>query len=147
MNAILFCLLIVPMFSGTTDLNWNGDLNAALTRASSEKKFILLNFSGSDWCGPCIRMHREIFDTDAFRKLATEKLILVQADFPRQKKNQPTSEQIVRNEAMAEKYNPNGIFPLTLLIDANGKVLMSWEGFYKEGPASFATLIASKTIQ
>ena len=147
MKAIFLYLLILPLYSGTTDIIWSGDLNAALNRASSENRFILLNFSGSDWCGPCIRMHREIFNTEDFRQLADEKLILVQADFPRQKKNQPTAEQIIRNETMAEKYNPNGIFPLTVLIDAKGKALMSWEGFYKEGASSFAALIASKTVK
>jgi len=89
-------------------------------------------------------MHREIFDTDAFRQMAEEKLILVQADFPRQKKNQPEPAQIKRNEAMAERYNPSGIFPFTVLLDPNGKVLLTWEGFYKEGASRFSALIGSK---
>ncbi|MFX5526316.1 thioredoxin family protein, partial [Acinetobacter baumannii] len=82
-----------------------------------------------DWCAPCIRMHKDIFDSEIFQQYAQSKLILVRADFPRSKKNQLAKEQQKQNDQLADKYNPNGIFPYTLLLDENGKILKSWEGY------------------
>ena len=87
-----------------------------------EHKFILLSFSGSDWCGPCIRLHKEVFGSNAFEQLANEKLILVNADFPRYKKNQLSVSQQKINDALAEKYNKKGEFPLTVLLNSLIKV-------------------------
>ena len=60
--------------------------------------------------------------------MASEKLVLVNADFPRKKKNMSDPAQIKANEALAEIYNKEGGFPLTLLLDADGKVLKKWDG-------------------
>ena len=64
-------------------------------------------------------------------------LLLVRADFPRQKKNQLPKDQVKRNEALADKYNAEGKFPFTLLVDENGKVLKTWDGFPNETPDQF----------
>ncbi len=98
---------------------------------------MLLNFSGSDWCGPCIRMKKEFFESPAFKTLADSELILVNADFPRNKKNQPGLEQQKINDQTADKYNPLGKFPLTLLLSNQGTVLGSWEGLPNETPEQF----------
>ncbi len=124
---------------------WINDLSVAMKKAREEKKFVLLNFSGSDWCIPCIRMHREIFSSDAFQLMASHKLILVNADFPRQKKNQPSKEQQRMNEVMAEKYDPEGKFPMTVLLDAEGHVIRAWEGYYEGGAAAFTHLLDNLT--
>jgi len=89
---------------------------------------ILLNFSGSDWCGPCIVTRRDYFESEVFTAMANENLVLVNADFPRKKKNIGTPEQVKRNEDLAEIYNKDGSFPLTLLLDADGKVIKTWHG-------------------
>lgn len=120
---------------------WSGDLSAALRKAKEEQRWVLLNFSGSDWCIPCIRMHKEVFDSEAFQQLADRKLVLVNADFPRLKKNMPPAAQQQRNDEMAEKYNGKGVFPLTLLLSPDGQVLASWEGFYTEGPEAYCRQI------
>jgi thioredoxin-related protein len=99
--------------------------------------YLLLNFSGSDWCGPCIRLHKEIFDSEVFTKYADENLVLVNADFPRLKKNMLSKEQQKQNDALADKYNTDGAFPLTLLLDADGKVIKKWDGFPSETAAEF----------
>lgn len=119
-------------------LDWHYNMPEAEQIAQKEHRYILLNFSGSDWCGPCIRMHKEIFESEAFRQLADSSLVLVNADFPRMKKNQLPAKQQAINNAMADQYNPRGRFPLTLLLDAEGKVLKEWEGFVNEPPAQFA---------
>lgn len=120
---------------------WLGDFNKATVEAAKEHKLILINFSGSDWCGPCIRLKKEIFDAQAFTDYASKKLVLVNADFPRQSKNQLDAAQQKRNEALADKYNSNGTFPLTLLVDDNGKILKKWEGFPDESPTKFVSEI------
>jgi hypothetical protein len=72
-----------------------------------------------------------------FGAYATEKLVLVRADFPRLKKNQLDKVQTAHNEALAEKYNQKGAFPLTLLLNAKGQVLKEWDGFKGQTPANF----------
>src|SRR5689334_10921831 len=111
----IFLMIISPV-------EWLANFDAAKETASKENKYILLNFSGSDWCGPCIKMKKEVFGNEAFLSLAEKKLVLVRADFPRSKKNQLSKEQTNHNEALAEKYNPSGKFPLTVLLYPDGKV-------------------------
>ena len=78
---------MIALFSSLLfSTGWETDFNKAKQSAQSEHKLILLNFSGSDWCGPCIRMHKEIFDNNSFTQYADEHLVLVNADFPRLKK-------------------------------------------------------------
>ena len=116
---------------------WANNFEQILKQAQKENKFILLNFSGSDWCAPCIRMHKEILENESFQEYAKAHLIYVNADFPRLKKHQLTKEQQQENDKLAEKYNPTGNFPFTLLLDSNGKVIKTWNGFYENGAESF----------
>ena len=134
MKVKLLFLLPVLIFSFT---NWHYDLNEAEKIAQKEHKYILLNFSGSDWCGPCMRMKNEIFESEGFRKMADTELILVNADFPRMKKNQLSASQQKINNEMADKYNSKGIFPYTLLLNSEGSVLQTWDGLPDESPESF----------
>jgi thioredoxin-related protein len=110
-------------------LTWIGNFSQAQKDAKDQQKLILLNFSGSDWCGPCIKLKHDVFESEAFGQYAQNKLVLVRADFPRLKKNQLPADQQARNDQMAERYNPNGKFPLTVLINSQGKVLKEWEGY------------------
>jgi thioredoxin-related protein len=137
---LLNILFAVFLFSKAT---WLGDFNQASAEAAKFHKLILVNFSGSDWCGPCIRERKEILETAAFEDFASEHLVLVRADFPRQKKNQLSKEQIQLNEGLADKYNPEGKFPYTLLIDEHGKVIKAWDGFPGESAEKFVAEISS----
>jgi len=137
----LLIILLALMLS--SNVIWLGDFDVAKTEAAKSHKLILVNFSGSDWCGPCIRERKEILESAVFTDFAAENLVLVRADFPRQKKNQLSKEQTKLNEALADKYNPEGKFPYTLLIDENGKVLKDWDGFPNESPQQFVNEIAS----
>ena len=132
---LLWAFLIFPfLINGSLRAN---NFEQALKQAQKENKCILLNFSGSDWCGPCIRMHKEIFENAVFQEYANVHLIYVNADFPRLKKHQLTQELQKENDELAEKYNPTGIFPYTLLLDSSGKVINTWNGFYENGAESF----------
>ena len=139
MRKLFFILL--PFVFLTSQ--WHHDLNEAKQIAQKEHKYILLNFSGSDWCGPCIEMHKVIFDNESFETFAQSNLVLVNADFPRRKKNQLSSQQQKLNNAMADQYNPQGKFPYTLLLDANGKILKVWDGFPGIKPEEFQNQIKS----
>ena len=122
-------LLTIFFLLTISTVEWTTDFTNAKTEASAKSKYILLNFSGSDWCGPCMKLKKEVLDSEEFLKFAEDKLVLVRADFPRKKKNQLSPEQTKQNEALAEKYNNEGKFPLTILVNADGKVLKSWDGY------------------
>lgn len=129
--------IIFLMFFSAGTVTWLGDFTAAKKEAAESHKLILISFSGSDWCGPCIRERKEILETSAFETYATGHLVLVRADFPRQKKNQLSKEQQKLNDALADQYNADGKFPYTLLVDEHGKVLKTWDGFPGETPEQF----------
>lgn len=140
MQLLWILLLNGLMLSGPT---WETDFNKAQQAAQQSHKMILLNFSGSDWCGPCIRMHKEIFESEAFNSFADKHLVLANADFPRLKKHRLSKEQQQKNDQLAERYNSKGIFPLTVLLSEDGKVLKEWEGFSTTSPVAFIKEIRS----
>ncbi len=129
MKYLFLVLLSFVMASNANAQYWGHDYARAIDTAKNEKKFILVNFSGSDWCGPCIRLHKEVFTTEVFLKVANEKLVLLNADFPRYKKNQLPAAQQKINDSLAEQFNNKGIFPLTVLVSTQGKIVKSWDGF------------------
>jgi thioredoxin-related protein len=124
-----FIILFLVAAVATSFAQWQPDFPTAQKIAKEEGKLILLNFSGSDWCGPCIRLRKEVLDSETFGKMADSSLVLFNADFPRNKKNQLPKEVQRRNDALADQYNPLGKFPFTLLLTAEGKVIRSWEGY------------------
>src|SRR5437868_491133 len=129
--GVIFCSLLLM------SVGWTTDFKSATEEAKKNNKYILLSFSGSDWCIPCIKTRKEIFEKEPFIKFADSKLVLVNADFPRLKKNMLSKEQTQQNEALADQYNKTGIFPYTLLLDANGKILKEWQGYPDVTPDVF----------
>lgn len=106
--------------------------------AAEKNELILLNFSGSDWCIPCIKLHKNIIETEDFKKLETDNVIVyLNADFPRNKKNQLSAELKKENASLADQYNQKGLFPYTLLLNSEGKILKSWEGLPAENALAF----------
>lgn len=142
MKAIFLSLLIVCSLNVQALEEWGSDFSEAQKKAKEEQKFILLNFSGSDWCGPCIQLKKEVFQSESFKLFAADKLVLLRADFPRLKKNQLPKSQQEKNDLLAEKYNAEGKFPLTVLINSEGKVVKQWEGF-QPSTTKFINEIAS----
>jgi thioredoxin-related protein len=117
---------------------WRSSMEEAREIARKDHRHILLNFSGSDWCGPCILLRKDVFDDPVFEAMADTSLVLVNADFPRMRKNQLPKEQQAANDRLADAYNPKGKFPLTLLFTAEGRVLKEWEGNPGLKPAEFS---------
>ncbi len=117
--------------------HWLTNFNAAKEQAGKEHKYILLNFSGSDWCIPCMRLEKDIFSADVFENYAADNLVLINADFPRNNKNKLSKDEQKINDALADQYNPQGSFPFTLLLDSKGNKVKIWDGYYKEGADYF----------
>ncbi len=131
LKALLPALLVLGsgLFAGEDA--WITDYKKALEIAKRDNKVVLINFTGSDWCGWCKRLDREVFSKDTFGDFATEKLVLLKVDFP--KYSETPAEQMKANEALAKRYRVQG-FPTILMIDANEKILLATG--YRPGGAS-----------
>lgn len=116
--------------------NWQTDINAAKKIALTENKTIILVFQGSDWCAPCIKLDREIWSTETFKSYAKTNFVMLQADFPRKKKNALSSKIAKANAKLAETYNSNGIFPFVVVLDSKGNVLGK-TGYKKVTPEAY----------
>ena len=137
-------MILLAFLVGLNPGEWLNNFEQAQKIAKEKHQLILLNFSGSDWCIPCIKMKKEIYETEPFKKYAENNLVLVNADFPR-KKNTISKEQVAINEALAEKYNKEGKFPLSILMTADGKILKEWEGCPNITPEAFTGMIESSS--
>lgn len=131
MKKIIVALLVMVVCASTTMAQeWQTDINVAKEIASKESKPIILVFQGSDWCAPCIKLDREIWSTETFKKYAKDNYVMLKADFPRRKKNILSEKQTKANALLAEKYNKQGFFPFVVVLDSNGQVL--GESSYKK---------------
>lgn len=134
---ILFAFFSIASFSQ----NWQTNFKVAQETATTENKQILIVFQGSDWCAPCMKLEQEIWNTADFKSFAKENLVLVKADFPRRRKNKLSKEQQKHNDALAEQFNPNGFFPLVVVLSKNGKVLKKL-GYESVTPKEYIKLLA-----
>ncbi len=131
MKKILIAFVLMFITLGTTTAQkWQTDFAKAKQIATTEKKPIILVFQGSDWCAPCIKLNREIWSTDTFKKYADKNYVMLQADFPRKKINSLSEAQTKANAVLAEKYNKQGYFPFVVVLNSEGKVL--GESSYKK---------------
>jgi thioredoxin-related protein len=138
--TLAFALLaILPAVAAPT---WLTDLDEAKKVAAKEKKDILVDFTGSDWCGWCIKLKKEVFDLPAF-EAATKKFVLVELDFPNKK---PQSDEVkTKNRAAQQKYGITG-FPTILLMDAQGEVYAR-TGYKAGGPEKYVSHLQELTKQ
>jgi thioredoxin-related protein len=113
--------------------DWNTDVRAAIAQAQSQNKHIFLFFTGSDWCGWCKRLNREILSTSDFQKYANDKLVLVKLDFPRHHPQAADVKQ--QNEQLAAHFRIEG-FPTVIVLDPNGRPVGKL-GYQEGGPAPF----------
>ena len=121
---------------------WQTDIDTAKEIASEENRPIILVFQGSDWCAPCIKLDKQVFSTETFRSYAKDHFVMLQADFPKKKKNALPKEQQAKNNALAEKYNQRGIFPFVIMLDKNGNVLGE-TGYIKADASTYITHLES----
>lgn len=121
-RIVLFIVALINL-STAFGQDWQTDLAKAQEAANQENKPIILVFQGSDWCAPCIKLDREVWSTDTFKAYAKKYYVMLQADFPRKKKNFLSDTQSKSNAKLAETYNKNGVFPFVVVLDNKGNVL------------------------
>ena len=97
---------------------WTEDYAKALEQAKTEHKQVLLDFTGSDWCGWCKKLDAEVFSTPKFQEYASKHLVLVQVDFPKQK--QLSAEVKAQNDKLAKQHKVQG-YPTIIVLDTHGK--------------------------
>lgn len=130
-------ILFLALFSANVVAqNWITNIDQAKAKASADKQNILLVFSGSDWCAPCMKLDKFIWQSEEFKTFSKDHFVLLRADFPKQKKNKLSDEQQAHNDKLAEKYNPNGYFPLVVILDKNGEIIGN-TGYKNVSPAEY----------
>ncbi|MBN8566839.1 MAG: thioredoxin family protein [Flavobacteriales bacterium] len=137
---LLFAFLLVN--SLLIAQNWQTNFEEAKILDQKENKNIVLVFSGSDWCAPCMKLEKNIWMSPEFQTETQNSWIIYKADFPKKKANQLSAELTEQNKKLAEKYNKDGSFPLVVLLTPSGKVLGMF-GFKNISPTEYIALIHS----
>jgi thioredoxin-related protein len=141
---LIFAFVGFLSISNYAQNDWKLDYDNAIELAKTEKKPVLILFTGSDWCPPCKKLHSAIFHSKEFEEWAKDNLIMVLADFPRMSKNQLPKEQRIKNENLAKKYKIRGL-PTVLLLSNYGKILDRKTGYRGETPKEYINNIIQKT--
>ncbi|BCU75921.1 thioredoxin family protein [Luteolibacter sp. LG18] len=127
---------------------WVTDFEAAKKQAAAEKKDLLIDFTGSDWCGWCIKLDKEVFSEEAFKTGVKDKFVLVSLDFPRKPENVEKLGETLKaqNSELQKKFAIRG-FPTIMLCDATGKPFAK-TGYQEGGPEKYVAhldgLLANK---
>ncbi len=139
-RAILLLILACLTWPARADqlLQWFTDLPTAQEKAHRENKAVLLDFTGSDWCGWCMKLKAEVFDQPEFATFAQANLVLVEVDFPHHKHMDAAQKEA--NGRLAGTYSITG-FPTIILLDSNGQ-LMGNTGYRPGGPGAFDAEVA-----
>ena len=140
----IFSILALSTLYATAQIEKVSTLAEATQVASKEQKSIMIVFSGSDWCIPCMRLEKEILNQPDFQQAESKKIVLLQADFPSRSKNLKliSKQQQKYNAKLFQKFDPQGIFPLVVLLNSSGKVLAT-TGYKKMNPNEYASYINS----
>jgi protein disulfide-isomerase len=115
------------------ELNWMTELPKAQAKAKAENKLIMLDFTGSDWCGWCIKLNKEVFSQPEFIQYASKNLVPVEVDFPRAKEQ--SAEQKKANNALQTKYDIKG-YPTIIVLNSSGDQIGEL-GYMAGGPKAF----------
>jgi len=120
--------------ANAAEATWLTDLPQAQTQAKSEKKIVLLDFTGSDWCGWCIKFKKDVLNTPEFQKYAAKNVVLVEVDFPNHKEQ--SADLKTANAALKSRFAIRG-FPSLVVLDQNGKEIGRQVGYAEGGPSAF----------
>ena len=134
-RKLFFIVIVFLTTSGLVSAaEWQTDYAKALETAKSQNKRVLLDFTGSDWCGPCIQLKKRAFSLPEFATYAEKNLILVEIDYPQRKKLSPAL--VKQNEKLAKQYgiDEKG-FPTLVLLDPAGKIVREMSGYDGETAA------------
>ena len=132
--ATAVIIALCPLHAQAQEADWKTNFVQAKTTAAQLQHYILLDFTGSDWCPWCVRMDKEVFSKAAFADFAAKHLVLVKLDYPRTKP-QPAEEK-AQNAELAKQFQIEG-YPTYVLLDPSGKEVRRQVGYLQGGPAEF----------
>ncbi len=138
-SIIAATALLSTTFSYAGGEGWMSDFEAAKKKAAAEKKDLIIDFTGSDWCGWCIKLNEEVFQHAPFKTGVADNYILVELDYPRDK-SKLSEETIAQNELLKETYQVQG-YPTILIADAEGRPYAK-TGYQKGGPEAYVAHLA-----
>ncbi|GJQ59703.1 MAG: hypothetical protein SCALA701_25040 [Candidatus Scalindua sp.] len=131
--SVLAATLFFTTVTLAADAVWTDNFEAAKIKATKEGKDLLLHFTGSDWCPWCVKLHKEVFSQETFKREAPKHFVLVDIDFPRRKEQ---SEKVKKqNRGLEKRYRVEG-FPTIILTDASGRPYAR-TGYQEGGPDNF----------
>ena len=136
-RSFLFAVAASVLISGpfaSAESDSLTDYKKAQQEAKAGNKFLLLDFTGSDWCGWCKKFDREILLQPEFKDYARNNLVIVELDFPRAKPQTPELRK--QNRELAQQYEIVG-FPTIVVLNADGQKLWRYDGYFPDGPAAF----------
>ena len=141
--ALLFALSITtpvraerPATEGAKVGEWTMDFDAAKALAKEKKLTILMNFTGSDWCGWCKLMDKNVFSAEQWKNYASQNVVTVFIDFPKNKSLVP-EKLVERNKALSDKFEVQG-YPTYILLASDGEKQLGRLGASRDTtPASF----------
>ena len=113
---------------------WLHDFSKAQEEAKANHKLLFLNFTGSDWCGWCIKFDKDVLSQPKFKDFAHDNLVLMELDFPR-RKSLPTEQQ-KQNRELAQLYEVMG-FPTIVVLNSSGQKVWQFDGYFSGGPDAF----------
>ena len=113
-----YLLILIPLITSNFLLGQTS-ITEAQDLATKDNKKILLVFTGSDWCKPCIQLKKNILDTKPFKEFSNDSIIQLDVDFPYKRQNKLSKEQTAHNEELADTYNKQGDFPKMVLINSD----------------------------
>jgi len=136
MKKILIAMLAATIYwqVNAAEAPWLTDLPQAQTQAKAENKIVLMDFTGSDWCGWCIKFKKEVLDTAEFQAYAAKNVVLVELDYPSKKVQ--SDDLKAANAALKGQYKING-YPTLVVLDKDGKEIGRQVGYSEGGPAAF----------
>lgn len=125
-------ILLLGFSVYTYGQNWQYDIETAKELAKEKQQNIVLVFTGSDWCPPCIRLEKNVLSTPEFIRFSSENVVMLRADFPKKKKNALSVKQLIKNTELATNYNKRKKFPVLLVLDKEGNVKGKKSGYNKK---------------
>lgn len=143
MKKTIIALAALPLMAAaasSTPKGFTDNLDEALERAKSNGRYLYVCFSGSDWCGWCIKLEKEVLSKPAFLRAVTNDYELVYIDSPNDK-SLLSEHAKEKNPGLVEKYNVSG-FPTALILDSNGDTLAQ-TGYQRGGPKKYAKYLKS----
>ena len=143
-NVFIALIAFLAIPGVVTAADWQTDYAKALETAKAENKRVLLDFTGSDWCGPCIEFKKRVLSRPEFRTYAEKNLILVEVDYPQGKRQ--SAELVKQNEHLSKQYgiDEKG-FPTVVLLDPAGKGMREFTGYAGETPAEIISWLEGRT--